>query len=135
MEHPAAALRGAAVVRLSGEDRTLRLDFNALIAAESVTGKDYADPDTWYSYDASKPETERVKMRLHASDYRALIWAALGQQPSLEEVGSWLVPSDDDTAKALTAIVDLWFGQMRKRIDDEETKGLPLANAGSDDGQ
>jgi hypothetical protein len=111
-------------VTIGGKTRVMRMDFNALIAAEEITGADYIPLAAWRD----------LRMR----DYRAIAYGCLLQKdPSVTavEVGSWMGPGvlDDDTAGMVKAIGDLYTANVETAVpvDDTETKDLPFATAGA----
>lgn len=113
-------------VTLGGEDRTLRIDFNAIAELDGVGLDVMNDPD----------------IALNARTIRALTWAALVarqmyvegrryRQPevALHEVGGWL--SDPDAQAEVTAAIAELYEQA---LGDDEEVADAVADATEGEG-
>lgn len=88
-------------LRLGGKERVLRMDYNALMAAEDVRGKNFC----------------RAEHLLDPSfgDRRAIIWGCLlhaDPDLKLEDVGQWLHPGNHAVVQeALYELIKAFLGE------------------------
>lgn len=104
------------------KERTLRMDFNALVKAEEITGHDFLTGETW--------------RKMRAADYRALVYACLLDEDAsltLEQVGRMITMQNE---KVLSdAILELYVASATTPIDDKATAEAPFGSAGSGGGR